>query len=57
MKAGLFRVRQMELGGKMKAIVNGTFNSKWKSQAIPGIYECHQNETELGPILFYYFLN
>ena len=28
--AGLFRVRQMELGGKTKGVVNGTFQSKWK---------------------------
>ena len=27
--AGLFRVRQMELGGKTKGVVNGTFQSKW----------------------------
>ena len=31
--AGLFRVRQMELGGKTKGVVNGTFQSKWKAWA------------------------
>ena len=30
--AGLFRVRQMELGGKTKGVVNGTFQSKWKER-------------------------
>ena len=32
--AGLFRVRQMELGGKTKGVVNGTFQSKWKEWVI-----------------------
>jgi len=41
--AGLFRVRQMELGGKTKGVVNGTFQSKWKSNAIPGIYEQYED--------------